>query len=468
MRVRLGGALLTLPLFVGCTANSSQLDSGGDSTDSDSSAEGEDTSAEDEAGESESESTGDGGEPDMPLPPSDFPTEEPTVMFPKTRLDASELGVLVNMNDPASVETAAAYVEARGIPPENVVELSIPIKNVLTPVEFEAIEAEALAMLDDSINALAITWTTPYRVGCNSITAAFGMGYSAVCGGCVLPNESDLYDSESFNPWVDLGMRPTMMLTGKTTESVDALIQRGLDSMGTHPTGDGYFIRTTDAARSVRFGDFELTVATFDFDDALDLTYIDNADGMGSNLLENTTDVLFYLTGLANVAGIDTNTYLPGAVADHLTSFGGQVPESSQMSALEWLEAGATGSYGTVVEPCNYTEKFPRASVLLPHYFRGQTLVEAYWKSVLTPAEGLFLGDPLASPWDGSTVSYEPGVLTITTTLMRPGVDYWIQEGPSEDGPWETLLEGQVGTPLTLDLVIEDAVSPFYRIIKAQ
>jgi threonine synthase len=31
------------------------------------------------------------------------------------------------------------------------------------------------------------------------------------------------------------------------------------------------------------------------------------------------------------------------------------------MSALRWLEAGASGSYGTVVEPCNHPAKFPDA-----------------------------------------------------------------------------------------------------------
>ena len=29
------------------------------------------------------------------------------------------------------------------------------------------------------------------------------------------------------------------------------------------------------------------------------------------------------------------------------------------MSSLKWLEAGATASYGTVVEPCSFPQKFP-------------------------------------------------------------------------------------------------------------
>jgi uncharacterized protein (TIGR03790 family) len=69
------------------------------------------------------------------------------------------------------------------------------------------------------------------------------------------------------------------------------------------------------------------------------------------------------------------------------------------MPATAWLAAGATGSYGTVEEPCNHVQKFPRASVLAQRYGRGETLIEAYWKSVEWPGQGLFVGDPLARPW---------------------------------------------------------------------
>jgi uncharacterized protein (TIGR03790 family) len=70
------------------------------------------------------------------------------------------------------------------------------------------------------------------------------------------------------------------------------------------------------------------------------------------------------------------------------------------MSALRWLEAGATGSYGTVREPCAYPQKFPDAAVLIRRYTRGETLIEAYWKSVSSPGEGVFIGEPLAAPWN--------------------------------------------------------------------
>ena len=112
--------------------------------------------------------------------------------------------------------------------------------------------------------------------------------------------------------------------------------------------------------------------------------------------LKNRTDVLFYFIGAINVPDLATNRFVPGAVGDHLTSNGGALLGSSQMSALRWLEAGATGSYGTVVEPCNFIGKFPNVAVLMRRYLGGDTLIEAYWKSVAMPGQGIFIGDPLS------------------------------------------------------------------------
>jgi hypothetical protein len=52
--------------------------------------------------------------------------------------------------------------------------------------------------------------------------------------------------------------------------------------------------------------------------------------------------VLFHFFGARTVPDLETNHLVPGAVADHLTSTGGNLLGFSQMSSLRWLEAGAT------------------------------------------------------------------------------------------------------------------------------
>lgn len=106
-----------------------------------------------------------------------------------------------------------------------------------------------------------------------------------------------------------------------------------------------------------------------------------------------------------------TLTYFCDAPRRHHFSISTEI---FQMPCIEFLAAGATGSYGTVVEPCAFTAKFPDPSVLLPHYLAGDTLIEAYWKSVNWPGEGLFVGEPLACPY--RPAAFEPATVDISET----------------------------------------------------
>lgn len=420
------------------------------------------------ASSSSSEGTSSGGPADTSAGTTG-PQVDPQVILPRTSIGADELGVLVNDADPQSVAVAEYYVAARGIPEANVVHLTLPAGEVLSVADFAVATATVEATLPDTVQAMAITWTQPYRVDCMSVTSAFALGFSDTY--CATPCEESAevptYDSSSLAPWTDHGIRPTMMLAGDDLTEIQALVDRGVASDGTRPFGDGYLVRTTDEARSVRFFEYIDTVDLFDHAGGLALQYIDNADGAGLDYIEDTTDVLFYFTGLVTVPQIATNTYLPGAIADHLTSFGGQVPTSGQMSVVQWLKAGATGSYGTVVEPCNFPAKFPDTRVVTAHYFRGQTLIEAYWKSVLQPGEGLFVGEPLARPWAGAVVDFDGSTLTIRTTLLEPGVDYDVQAGDGPEGPWETVFTGSVPYPVDIAIEIPDATAAYYRLVPA-
>jgi hypothetical protein len=159
--------------------------------------------------------------------------------------------------------------------------------------------------------------------------------------------------------------------------------------------------------------------------------------------LRNRNDVLFYFTGKSIVSGLETLTFQPGAIADHLTSTGGQLIGSRQMSALAWLKAGASGSYGTVVEPCNHRGKFPSPTLVMEHYTHGSTLIEAYWKSVQQPGEGIFIGDPLAAPFDHMAMIHEAKETIIHTRNLKPG-RYQLTHANSPIGPFTPISNVQV------------------------
>lgn len=321
-------------------------------------------------------------------------------------ITASELAVVINAEDPQSVAVGAAYAAQRGVPHAQVVTLSFPVAQNLPRAAFAPLKAQLDAALPKSVQALVLTWLWPFKVDCMSVTSAFAFGFNtSFCGQCTPTAPSPLYNATSSAPYSDFGMRPAFLLAGWSTQSALRTLAAGIASDGTHPRGDGFAFRTFDVARSVRFQEFE--AATAEMAGKFNQTYEDcrapNCSDWG--YLVNRTNVLTYWQSIAVVANLSSNTFLPGAVGDHLTSYGGILTNSSgQMPCIEYLEAGATASFGTVVEPCNYCQKFPDPSIFWPFYYAGASLVEAYWKSVAWPGEGLFVGEPLARPF-GATIA---------------------------------------------------------------
>lgn len=323
-------------------------------------------------------------------------------------LTAADLGLVINTADPYSVAVGDYYARQRGIPSEQILRVELPVKSTLTAPEFEAFSKLVRENMGPQVQAIAMAWTQPYAVECNSITAALTLGFAPdVCNQTCAPTPPSRYfNSVSPRPFTDLGLRLSMLIAAKSIDSAKALIDRGIASdqqlgkRGAAPA-NAVFVNTPDAARNVR-------VALFPRDGAITLR---NAQGAtidaGVRVMRrdaaDTTPlqrVFLYQTGLIRMDNIDAAQWLPGALADHLTSTGGRLLDThGQMSVLDWLEAGAAASYGTVSEPCNHLQKFPHPQVLLFHYMNGATALEAYWRSVAWPAQGVIVGEPLAAPF---------------------------------------------------------------------
>jgi uncharacterized protein (TIGR03790 family) len=313
---------------------------------------------------------------------------------PPTSLTAQELAVIVNENDPLSLQIGRYYQQRRGIPDHNMIAIAFPPgQSVLSVNEFKRIKAQVDAKTPANVQAFALTWAAPYRVDCMSITTAFAAGFDQdyCAAGCWATQASPYFNSDSSSPYSDLQLRPTMAIAATSFAQAQALIDRGVASDGTFPQGTAYLMNTTDTARNVRAVVYPSVVTAVGSSFAIQIIKADS--------LERKPDIMFYFTGLSQVAKITTNQFRPGAIADHLTSVGGALTDSFQMSSLKWLEAGATGSYGAVIEPCNFLQKFPNPRIVMLHYLAGETLLEAYWKSVAWPGQGIFIGEPLARPF---------------------------------------------------------------------
>src|SRR5262249_26499924 len=162
---------------------------------------------------------------------------------------------------------------------------------------------------------------------------------------------------------------------------------QGVNSDGSFPSNLIYLLKTTDMARNVRFIEFDNAI--FDSqtrgDDSIVRLETDSTSFPSSGGMQ---------TGLWSFS-LPTNSFASGALGDTLTSFaGGLFENQGQTTLFEFLRAGATASYGTVVEPCNYLEKFPDPLVYF-YQHRGFSVAEAYYQSVRNPYQGLFVGEPL-------------------------------------------------------------------------
>jgi uncharacterized protein (TIGR03790 family) len=309
-------------------------------------------------------------------------------------ISANTLAVIVNDADPYSVATAEYYVTRRRVPSRNVIHVRIAPRPTLSAVEFNALYAQIAAQTHTSVQAYAVAWVQPYRVDCMSITSAIAVaGFDAAyCAeGCKLTKPSPYFNSPTSVPANALGMFPTMLIAAPSVEAAKSLVDRGVASDGAQPKGAAYLVTSGDSARNVR-------AARYPDARNLDLKSL-RLERPHIDQMHNRHDVMFYFVGARALDDMTSNRFLPGAIADHLTSTGGDLLHSRQMSSLRWIEAGATGSYGSVVEPCAFVEKFPDPVIMMKFYLAGETLIEAYWKSVAMPGQGVFIGEPLARPF---------------------------------------------------------------------
>jgi hypothetical protein len=69
------------------------------------------------------------------------------------------------------------------------------------------------------------------------------------------------------------------------------------------------------------------------------------------------------------------------------------------------------------------------------HYASGASAIEAYWKSVAWPGEGVFVGEPLARPFAPKLQEIRPGQFELKIFSPREG-QLRIERSPSAIGPF--------------------------------
>jgi uncharacterized protein (TIGR03790 family) len=341
-------------------------------------------------------------------------------------LQAGESGlntiVILNQASRDSLALGNYYCERRAIPPENVLKINWSGgKTVWTDAEFTQhlwtplMDMLAARNLSNQISLVVLSMDLPFTTEVitggitnrNSTTSILFYGAKPSTAG---PSELTNRYAQSERPFYQVRSNgvPALhflstQLTAGSLVQARQLVDQGVLSDGKFPLHPVVLAKSSDPDRNLRH---------FDFDNAIFNNRVLGFDHLvrtNSDSPLNATGLMGYQTGLAQYQ-LSPDSFVPGAIADSMTSFGGIIfGANGQTSLLEFIHAGASGSYGTVTEPLSDVQKFPNPMV---YYYqsRGFNLAESYYQSLPVPYQGLIVGEPLAAPfarpgsgkWSGS------------------------------------------------------------------
>ena len=317
--------------------------------------------------------------------------------------------VVINQARTNSIELGNYFCERRLVPSENVLRINWPggntswsnaefQANLLNPLLTMLAARQLTNQIDYVVLSMDIPFQTIYGAAVNSTTAALFYGLKSDSGPEWLGITNSYAGSEQDFRQARPASAPgasflATMITAGSLAQAKHLVDQGVNSDGTFPTQTVVLAKSSDPLRNVRYTEFDHAI----FDARLapaknySLTRTNAA-------LPSQANLLGLQTGLANFS-LAPNVFVPGAMADSMTSFGGVIfGPNDQTTLLAFIHAGAAGSYGTVTEPSAVVQKFPRPQ----NYFyqsRGFTLAECYYQSLDIPYQGLIVGEPLAAPW---------------------------------------------------------------------
>jgi uncharacterized protein (TIGR03790 family) len=345
--------------------------------------------------------------------------------------------LVVNASSPASAQIGDYYAKARGVPADQIIKLTLPVRDEISQQDYTTLIERPIAAwfaasgAQDRILYLVLTKGVPIRVAGSgglqgttaSVDSQLTLLYRRMIGGPVptqgrVPNPYYLGTGEiaQAKPFTHEAHDIFLVsrLDGYTVEDVLRLIDHGKA-----PGSRGTFVLDQRVALLERANTWLETAAdrlrALGFKDRVIL------DASGRVVI-NEKDVLGYYSWGSNDSAIKQRdfgfTFAPGALAAMFVSSDGRTftappagwqigvwekPEthyagSPQSLAADLIHAGVTGIAAHVGEP--YLDATIRPEILFPAYVSGFNLIESYYLAMpYLSWQTVVIGDPLCAPF---------------------------------------------------------------------
>jgi uncharacterized protein (TIGR03790 family) len=298
-----------------------------------------------------------------------------------------EILLLARKGSTDSLDVARHYAERRGVPKENILELSLPpIEQGLKPQIMDSIRKHLLTNnLAGKIRVMVPCYGIQLRYGNRALDSMLMDPFGRFTWGRVMGTPSPSF-GQNMHHDPSLGTYLVSRLDGPTQEIAKALVDKAMDAekIVTPHSGSAFFT-------SSAFGKEGMVVAKRH---GVQARVEDRNFAISNNLSDET---MWMFADGHDYRAIRTSPWPPGSVAGFLKS--NTLARMRDSKDKYWvpglLEEGVTATYGAVVEP--YVQGYTRGDILLDRFWSGRyTFAEAFAMATPTVRWAMSaVGDPL-------------------------------------------------------------------------
>lgn len=358
----------------------------------------------------------------------------------------ADVGVIINLNSPESIEIGNYFWAARNIPTQNLIYVNVPDTEVINDSVFNVlraqIEAEILGSgLENTLNYLVTTKGVPLRrsnIDCVSNTGNGDCG-SVDSELCLMlgPYASNIGQSNAFaHPFFNqnvhftrsqFGMYLVTRLDGFTVGDVKQIIDRSGPNTAVNPLAFQNILDLNGAQSndSLYFADMYINPTFNAFQTGNWLTQTD----YNNSPITDQTNVLSYLsTGHGPLPDYAQNfSFVPGSFAALTTcstaaSFDSVASSNNNFTLSDLIAQGCTAAHGYV--NCIYFSQLFRADILVNRYLDQSTnynLAESFYMAERFASwQGVIVGDPKTTLIADTTASLDSDFSAVNFISVYP------------------------------------------------